>query len=96
MEASDRSTQIIAADFSSLAPYTKFPFVLLLSQSVTEKVLENRLMELGVSVLKPERVIGLNGKDDGHIDVLFESGRVITAKYVIGADGARSTVSYWP
>ena len=26
-------------------------------------------------------------------DVAFEDGRVITAKYVVGADGARSVVS---
>lgn len=96
MELSDRSSPFLAAAFSSLAPYTRFPFVLLLSQSKTEEVLEARLLELGVSIIKSEKVIGFNSKDDGNVDVLFESGRVISTQYVVGADGARSTVSYLP
>lgn len=93
MELSDRSSLFLAATFSSLAPYTRFPFVLLLSQSKTEEVLEARLLELGVSIFKSEKVVGFNSKDDGNVDVLFESGRVISAQYVVGADGVQSTVS---
>ncbi|OJA15140.1 hypothetical protein AZE42_13853, partial [Rhizopogon vesiculosus] len=33
-----------------------------------------------------------NDKDDQLTDVTFESGKIITAKYVVGADGARSVV----
>ncbi|KAF9464692.1 hypothetical protein BDZ94DRAFT_1307682 [Collybia nuda] len=94
MEVSDRSSTFLAATFSSLAPYTRFPFVLLLSQSTTEEVLEARLLKLGVSILKSEKVVGLKSKDDGSVQVLFESGKVISTRYVVGADGARSTIRH--
>jgi len=54
--------------------------------------LEAHLKEMGISVLKPEKATGFKGNDDGTLDVLFESGRIITAEYVIGADGARSSI----
>ncbi|KAG6897568.1 hypothetical protein C0992_000156 [Termitomyces sp. T32_za158] len=81
----------MSADFASLAPYTKFPFVLITSQSTTERVLEAQLNELGVSVIRPEKAIGLKS-NDGELLVTFESGKVITAQYVLGADGARSVI----
>ncbi|KAG6900898.1 hypothetical protein C0993_010017 [Termitomyces sp. T159_Od127] len=82
----------MSADFGSLAPYTKFPFVLITSQSTTERVLEAQLNELGVKVLRPEKAVGLKSNDDGELAVTFESGKVITAQYVMGADGARSVI----
>lgn len=93
MQVSDRSTPFISADFASLAPYTKFPFVLITSQSTTERVLEAQLNELGVNVIRPEKALGLKSNDDGELVVTFESGKVITSRYVLGADGAKSTVS---
>ncbi|KAG5342741.1 hypothetical protein C0989_008690 [Termitomyces sp. Mn162] len=94
MQVSDRSTPLMSADFASLAPYTKFPFVLITSQSTTERVLEAHLNELGVNVIRPEKAIGLESNDNGELIVTFESGKVITAQYVLGADGARSMVSF--
>jgi 2-polyprenyl-6-methoxyphenol hydroxylase-like FAD-dependent oxidoreductase len=40
-------------------------------------------------------VVGLasNAENPQYGNVTFEDGKVITAKYVIGADGARSAVS---
>ncbi|KAH0583881.1 hypothetical protein H2248_009475 [Termitomyces sp. 'cryptogamus'] len=92
MQVSDRSTPLMSADFASLAPYTKFPFVLITSQSTTERVLEAHLNELGVNVIRPEKAIGLESNDNGELIVTFESGKVITAQYVLGADGARSMI----
>ncbi|KAG6866908.1 hypothetical protein C0991_003823 [Blastosporella zonata] len=92
MQVSDRSTPFMRTEFASLSSYTKFPFVLLISQSTTEQVLEAHLKELGISVTRPEKAIGLKSNDDGDLDVTFESGKVITAQYVLGADGARSVI----
>jgi len=89
---SDRSETWLGANFSCLAPYTRFPFVLILPQNVTEEILEARLQTANVQVVKGERASGIRVSDDGDLEVLFGSGKVIKAHYVIGADGARSSV----
>ena len=78
-----------------LSSYTKYSYVLLLSQSKTEEVLEERLKGLGIEVQRPYKAVGIQGDVDdfGNTQVLFESGEVVKAQYVIGADGARSAVS---
>ncbi|KAE9401494.1 FAD/NAD(P)-binding domain-containing protein [Gymnopus androsaceus JB14] len=89
----DRASSIIETDFSYLSSYTKFPFILILAQNSTERVLEERLNELGGKVIRPCRVVGMKNSAYGKgMDVLFESGEVVRAHYVVGADGARSTV----
>jgi 2-polyprenyl-6-methoxyphenol hydroxylase-like FAD-dependent oxidoreductase len=93
MVLSDRSKTFFGIDFSCLAPYTRFPFVLLLPQNVTEEVLEARLQASGIKVVKAEKASGLRVSDDGDLEVSFESGKVIKAHYVVGTDGARSSVS---
>ena len=89
-----RTWELIHASFSLLKGRTAYPYSLLLPQSITEQILTERLCGLGIHVYRPFKVIGLrqNAKDQGMTDVLFEDGQVISAKYVIGADGARSTV----
>lgn len=88
-----RDSDILKIHFSSNSPYTKFPFVLILAQTATEYVLEQRLNELGVRVLRPYHVIGMKNNALGNgMDVLFESGEVVRTNYIVGADGARSTV----
>jgi len=78
-----------------LAQYTKYPYVLLLPQNKTEDVLEEHLKGLGIEVQRPYKAIGIKADADelGSTEVLFESGEIIKAQYVIGADGARSSVS---
>ena len=78
-----------------LAQYTKYPYVLLLPQNKTEEVLEAHLKGLGIEVQRPYKAVGIKGDVDelGSTEVSFESGEVIKAQYVIGADGARSAVS---
>ncbi|KAJ3740193.1 hypothetical protein DFH05DRAFT_1510712 [Lentinula detonsa] len=88
-----RSSTIFQANFESNSPYTEYPFVLILEQTATEHVLEERLEELGVEVKRPWRVVGMKDSGDCRgMDVTFESGETVRTKYVIGADGARSAV----
>ena len=68
--------------------------MLVITQNLTERALEKKLASCGVIVHRPLKVVGLkrNAENPRFSDVAFEDGRVIAAKYVIGADGARSTV----
>jgi 2-polyprenyl-6-methoxyphenol hydroxylase-like FAD-dependent oxidoreductase len=90
----DRSSQLISGDFSSLAAYTRYPFALLLPQNKTEAVLGKTLRNLEVKVFRPFKVTAMksNPHEADTLDVFFETGEVIQASYVIGADGARSVV----
>jgi 2-polyprenyl-6-methoxyphenol hydroxylase-like FAD-dependent oxidoreductase len=61
---------------------------------VTELVLVQKLQSLGIEVQRPHKVVGMkqNKKNPRITDVSFEDGQVILARYIIGADGARSIV----
>ncbi len=89
----DRDRRIATVRFGHLA--TRFPFVLLLPQSVTEKVILTRLEELGGRVHRPYTLTGLS-QDDSVVTATVSGAdgevRTIRARYVVGADGARSTV----
>jgi 2-polyprenyl-6-methoxyphenol hydroxylase-like FAD-dependent oxidoreductase len=89
----NRTAPFFTLDLSVLAQYTKYPYVLLLPQNKTEDLLEEHLKGLGIDVQRPYKAVGIKGDVGlGDTEVLFESGEVIKAQYVIGADGARSAV----
>ncbi|NAZ76074.1 monooxygenase [Kineococcus sp. T13] len=74
---------------------TAFPFLLFLSQARTEEVLLERLAGAGVQVRRRTRLEELH--DDGeHVTCRLRrpdgSIGVVLARYVVGCDGARSTV----
>ncbi|MFQ6147112.1 FAD-dependent monooxygenase [Streptomyces seoulensis] len=79
-------------DFGSLP--TPFPFLLAHPQSVTEEVLEKYATELGVEVKRGHEVTSLS-QDDMSVTVRVtgpEGAYEVSAPYVVGTDGARSTV----
>ncbi|KAK2462370.1 hypothetical protein APHAL10511_005676 [Amanita phalloides] len=79
--------------FGGLDEYTRFPFTLIASQYSTERVLEKKAEELGLSVERPYKLVGLSDSQEAPgILASFENGETIKATYVIGADGARSAV----
>ncbi|OBK14229.1 FAD-dependent oxidoreductase [Mycobacterium asiaticum] len=83
------SRLLIPVDFSGLP--TPYPYTLMISQAETERVLEQRLNELGAKVIRPKTLTGLSQDDDG-VTAVFEDGQTIRAAYVVGADGMHSTV----
>jgi 2-polyprenyl-6-methoxyphenol hydroxylase-like FAD-dependent oxidoreductase len=73
-----------------------FPPFVNISQSEVEDLLEARLAELGVSVRRGHRCIGVEQDDEG-ATLTFETGTgVVTQRFghVIGADGAHSAVRH--
>ncbi|MEV4629445.1 FAD-dependent oxidoreductase [Micromonospora sp. NPDC049523] len=85
----DHDRTLLTMRFDDLP--TPFPYVLLVPQSVTEKVLLDRLTALGGRVLRPYPVVGLVADGTG-ARVSFAGGETVRARYVVGADGVHSTV----
>ena len=85
----DRARTLIPIDFSELP--TEYPYSLMVPQSTTEKLLLDRLVELGGSVIRPKTLSSITQDADG-VTATFDDGDVIRARYAVGADGIHSTV----
>ncbi len=85
----DRGRTLIPVDFSGLP--TEYPYSLMIPQSTTERLLLERLDELGGSVVRPRTVTTVAQDPDG-VTATLDDGQVIRARYVVGADGIRSIV----
>jgi 2-polyprenyl-6-methoxyphenol hydroxylase-like FAD-dependent oxidoreductase len=85
----DGSKVLIPIDFSHLP--TAYPYTLLVPQSTTERLLLDRVRELGGDVERP-RVLRSVTQDSDGATATFADGDRIRARYVVGADGMHSTV----
>lgn len=85
----DRGRTLIPVDFSGLP--TDYPYSLMVSQATTERLLLERLEELGGGVLRPKTVTAVD-QDPTGVTATFDDGDRIRARYVVGADGIRSAV----
>ncbi|KIJ62432.1 hypothetical protein HYDPIDRAFT_176531 [Hydnomerulius pinastri MD-312] len=90
----NRASELMHGTFAVLKNHTTHPYTLIIPQNIIEDIYTEKLRNLGVTVHRPHKVIGMkqNAKDMLVTDVVFEDGQTISAKYVIGADGAHSTV----
>jgi 2-polyprenyl-6-methoxyphenol hydroxylase-like FAD-dependent oxidoreductase len=70
---------------------TRYPMILIAPQSGTEHVLERRARELGVEIVRGAEVVGLRQGGAG-VEVELADGSSGSAGYVVGTDGAHSTV----
>jgi 2-polyprenyl-6-methoxyphenol hydroxylase-like FAD-dependent oxidoreductase len=80
---------LIPIDFSGLP--SAYPYTLLLPQNDTERLLLERVVELGGEVLRP-KVLATVVQDAERVTATFEDGDAIRAAYIVGADGMHSTV----
>ena len=70
---------------------TAYPFTLMVPQSTTERLLLDRVRELGGDVVRPKVLTTVTQDDDG-VTATFDDGDTVRARYVVGADGMHSTV----
>lgn len=85
----DRQRTLIDVDFSTLP--TDYAYSLMVPQSTTERLLGDRVIELGGTVERPVTVTAVAQDPEG-VTATFADGRTVRARYVIGADGIRSVV----
>ena len=85
----DGRRTLIPVDFSVLP--TDYPYSLMVPQATTERLLLERLTELGGTVLRPKTLTSVIQDADG-VTATFDDGELIRARYVVGADGMHSTV----
>src|SRR5262249_48037271 len=70
---------------------TRYPMVLIVPQSRTEKLLEARARELGAEITRGAEVVGLaQDAEGGRLDLA--DGSAVRSAYVVGTDGAHSSV----
>ncbi len=72
-----------------------YPFGLMLPQSDTERLLEERLTAQGVAVERQVELLSFSRRDDGVDAVLRHAGgrqEAVSAGWLVGCDGAHSTV----
>ncbi|WGW11828.1 NAD(P)/FAD-dependent oxidoreductase [Saxibacter everestensis] len=74
----------------------KFPFVLALPQNATQRLLEDRLHRLAPAAMQRGRTVtGIRRIDAGWEVAVAGDGQSLSARCVIGADGARSRMRGW-
>jgi 2-polyprenyl-6-methoxyphenol hydroxylase-like FAD-dependent oxidoreductase len=74
---------------------TRFPFILILPQAETEKILERRLNELGVEVERNCQLTQFSDTQTGVRSIIEGNNRSsfeLESRYLVGADGAHSIV----
>ncbi|GAA3121973.1 FAD-dependent monooxygenase [Streptosporangium carneum] len=95
----DAGQRVPAGHFSALwldlgRLETRYPFMLMILQSVVERLLEERAAELGARVRWSSEVTGVRQDDSGvEVEVLGPGGAErLRAGYLVGCDGGRSAV----
>jgi 2-polyprenyl-6-methoxyphenol hydroxylase-like FAD-dependent oxidoreductase len=70
---------------------TAHPYLLGIPQPETDRLLEQHAVELGVEIRRDSEVLGLSQDGDG-AQVELADGSRMSARFVVGCDGGRSTV----
>ncbi|MEU4948887.1 FAD-dependent monooxygenase [Streptomyces lavendulae] len=70
---------------------TAHPYGLAIEQTVTERLLTERAVELGAELRRGSELAGLTQDEDG-VDVELADGTRLRSRFPVGCDGGRSTV----
>ncbi|WP_405603323.1 rifampin monooxygenase [Streptomyces sp. NBC_01410] len=70
---------------------TAHPYGVATPQPVTERLLNERALELGTEIRRGCEVVGLSQDEDG-VTVELADGTHLRSRYLVGCDGGRSTV----
>lgn len=70
---------------------TAHPYGLAIPQPVTERLLNERALELGAEIRRGCEMVGLSQDEDG-VTVEIADGTQLRARYLVGCDGGRSAV----
>ncbi|MGW6822487.1 rifampin monooxygenase [Streptomyces sp. NPDC055005] len=70
---------------------TAHPYGLATPQPVTERLLDERALELGTEIRRGRALVGLTQDEDG-VTVETADGTHLRSRYVVGCDGGRSAV----
>jgi 2-polyprenyl-6-methoxyphenol hydroxylase-like FAD-dependent oxidoreductase len=81
---SDRDRVLAPIGFGHLP--TQYPYALIVSHAVTERMLSERLAETGASVRRGRALAAL-GQDAEGVTVTLDDGSKLRACFVVGADG---------
>ncbi|MET7770607.1 rifampin monooxygenase [Nocardia sp. NPDC005366] len=70
---------------------TSYPYVLSIPQTVTERLLTEHAIEVGVEIRRGCELVGLS-QDEHGVTVELADGTRLRSRYLVGCDGGRSTV----
>ncbi|WP_069159936.1 rifampin monooxygenase [Nocardia altamirensis] len=70
---------------------TAHPWILGIPQHITERLLTERAIELGTEIRRGVELVGLS-QDDTGVTAELADGTRLSARYLVGCDGGRSTV----
>ncbi|WP_329124739.1 rifampin monooxygenase [Streptomyces sp. NBC_01353] len=70
---------------------TAHPYGLAIQQTVTERLLTERAVELGAEIRRGCELFGMSQDEDG-VTVELADGTQLRSRYLVGCDGGRSTV----
>ncbi|MCW2539601.1 MAG: Rifampin monooxygenase [Frankiales bacterium] len=70
---------------------TAHPYVLGIEQTSTDRLLAEHATELGVEIRRGRELVGLSQDEQG-VSVKLADGSELSARYLVGCDGGRSTV----
>lgn len=70
---------------------TTQPYVLGIPQTVTDRLLADRALELGAEIRRGCELVGIDQDDDG-VTAGLADGTRLRSRYLVGCDGGRSTV----
>ena len=70
---------------------TTHPYVLAIPQTVTERLLTEHALDLGVDLRRGSEVVGIS-QDEGSVTVRLNNGAALGSQYLAACDGGRSSV----